>query len=326
MIKWFREFKEALEKVEYVSTTVDVSTAHNRCFLGMTAHWINPITLQQCKAALACTRLTGRHTYDVLGAKIAQIHGSHGLAGKITATITDNGSNYVKAFTVFHNPSLDSSSVSAEEVPVLSMDEDSDECLEYTDTEEIIFENVDQLLTMEIEDELTQVQYNLPSHGRCAAQTLNLVAGTDIDKYLSTSPVSRNLYRSSLAKCSAMWNKVSRSTVGSDSAQEIAKRKFLVLSKTQWNSYYDAIVRITENITSELNELCTRMRIHTFVKKEIVSLKEYCSVLKPLARGLDILQGKDNCFYGTLLPTLETIIKKNKGFSSTPISHNCRAC
>ena len=46
--------------------------------------------------------------------------------------------------------------------------------------------------------------------------------------------------------------------------------------------------------------------------KEIAFLKEYCSVLKPLARGLDILQGEDNCFYGTLLPNLETIIKKIK--------------
>ena len=165
---------------------------------------------------------------------------------------------------MFHNPSLDSSSVFAEKVPVLSMDEDSDEFLEYTDMEGIVFENVDQLLTMETEDELTQVQYNLPSHERCAA---HIVAGTDIDKYLSTSPVSRNLYRSSLAKCSAMWNKVSRSTVASDSAQEIAKRKFLVPSKTRWNSYYNALVRITENTTSELNKLCTRMGLHTFVER-----------------------------------------------------------
>ena len=33
-------------------------------------------------------------------------------------------------------------------------------------------------------------------------------------------------------------------------------------------------------------------------------------MLEPLARSLDILQGEDDCFYGTLLPTVETIIKK----------------
>ena len=51
---------------------------------------------------------------------------------------------------------------------------------------------------------------------------------------------------------------------------------------------------------------------HVHLSKKIVFLKEYYSVLKPLSRGSDILQGKDNCFYGSLLPTLETIIKKTK--------------
>ena len=59
------------------------------------------------------------------------------------------------------------------------------------------------------------------------------------------------------------------------------------------------------------------MGLRTFVEREIVFLKEYCPVLKPLARGLDILQGEDNCFYGTLLPSLERIIKKTKA----PVPH-----
>ena len=54
------------------------------------------------------------------------------------------------------------------------------------------------------------------------------------------------------------------------------------------------------------------MELRCFSEREITFLKEYCAVLKPLARGLDILQGEDNCFFGTLLPTLETIIKKVK--------------
>ena len=74
-----QQVEEALDNVNYVSTTVDVWSAHNRSLLGMTAHWIDPVTLQQCKTALACTRVAGHHIYDVLGASIEQIHNSYGL-------------------------------------------------------------------------------------------------------------------------------------------------------------------------------------------------------------------------------------------------------
>ena len=72
------------------------------------------------------------------------------------------------------------------------------------------------------------------------------------------------------------------------------------------------MVRIIENSISELNELCTRIEVCCFSDREITFLNKYCAVLKPLSRGLDILQGEDNCFFGTLLPILESIIKKVK--------------
>jgi len=64
------KMKHMLEYVEVVCTTVDAWAAHHRSYLGMTAHWINPKTLQWRKAAIACTRMVGRHTYDVLACKI----------------------------------------------------------------------------------------------------------------------------------------------------------------------------------------------------------------------------------------------------------------
>ena len=66
--------KEALEVVDVVCTTVDAWTAYLRSYLGMTAHWIDPKTLQRQKVAIACTRIMGRHTYDVLASKIEQVH------------------------------------------------------------------------------------------------------------------------------------------------------------------------------------------------------------------------------------------------------------
>jgi len=67
---------------------------------------------------------------------------------------------------------------------------------------------------------------------------------------------------------------------------------------------------MVENSVLDLNDLCVKLDICCFNEKEVIFLKENCAVLKTLSRGLDILQGKDNCFYGTLLPTLETIIKQ----------------
>ena len=89
-----------------------------------------------------------------------------------------------------------------------------------------------------------------------------------------------------------------------------SRGKLIVPNATRWNSYYDAVVRITDNSLAELNDVCTKLELQCFSEREFKFLKEYVLVLKPLSRGLDILQGEDNCFFGTLLPTLETIIKK----------------
>ena len=152
------KIKQILEKIDVVCTTVDMWTAHHRSYLGMTVHWIDPHTLKWHKAAIACTRMRGRHTYDVLVCKTEQVHTSYSLAGKVCATITDNGSNFVKAFTVLS----DSANCTTEDV--------------VEEGEDVAFEDVDELLSLDLEetnidDDLTQVQYDLPPHYRCAAHT-----------------------------------------------------------------------------------------------------------------------------------------------------------
>jgi len=116
--------------------------------------------------------------------------------------------------------------------------------------------------------DLTEVQYELPPHQRCFTHTLNLVASTkfNIDKYLSSS-LSRSVYQSFFGKSVVLWNKASRSTVATDKFAEVAKRKLLVSTPTTWNSCYDAVERIIENSTTELNELCAGMELQCFNDK-----------------------------------------------------------
>ena len=41
-----QKVKAALEVTDAVSTTADVWTEHNRSYLGMTVHWVDPTTLK----------------------------------------------------------------------------------------------------------------------------------------------------------------------------------------------------------------------------------------------------------------------------------------
>ena len=52
--------------------------------------------------------------------------------------------------------------------------------------------------------------YSLPPHQRCACHTLNLIATTDAEK-AEADATYKKLYRSTFAKCQALWNKYGRS-------------------------------------------------------------------------------------------------------------------
>ncbi|CAM4537339.1 unnamed protein product [Leuciscus chuanchicus] len=279
------ELKKTFESTEYVSTTADIWTCHNKSYIGMTAHWIDPSNFHREKAALACKRIKGRHTYDIVATEIEQVHSSYGLSEKVTATVTDNGSNFVKAFREYAASD--------------SEDEGSGE------DEEVSFTYVQEVLSTEQED---PGHFTLPPHLRCASHTLNLISTVDIEKWLTVT--NKTIYRSATAKCSALWTKASRSTVAAELVESLCGKKLMVPTVTRWNSFHNAVARITEISRPQLTTLCSHLGVRAFSEREYKFLVEYCTVTKPLTKALDRLQGENDCYYGNLLPTLESLMSK----------------
>jgi len=119
----------------------------------MTIHWIDSKSLKRQKAAIVCVHMIGHHTYDVLA---EEVYRNFRLHGKISATVTDNGSNFVKTFTTF----------------AVQEESRSDEAQSITDNNEalldddVTFMDVHNLMILDRNktDDLTQVEYRLPLH------------------------------------------------------------------------------------------------------------------------------------------------------------------
>lgn len=88
-----RKLKAALSEIEFIAITTDCWTAHRRGFIGITAHWFNPQTMQRSCAALACKQLKGSHTVFALAGALNDIHTEFNIR-EIVRTTTDNGSSF----------------------------------------------------------------------------------------------------------------------------------------------------------------------------------------------------------------------------------------
>jgi hypothetical protein len=141
---------------------------------------------------LALRRLKGSHTYDVIASLLEGIHTELGVRRKTVRTTTDGGSNFVKAFSVFGEQSINYDS-DDNEVENDADGEESSNDLSYPSHQKVHVD-LNNIFNVGVHD------YELPRHQRCAAHALNLVSTTDADKVEAdatykkiSSPRSRRL-------------------------------------------------------------------------------------------------------------------------------------
>lgn len=235
-IEMKRNIKEHMEPISFIATTTDCWSARRRGFLGVTAHWVDPNSLERCSVALACKKLKGPHTFDVLGGALNEIHAEYGIQNKITRTTTDNGSNFLKAFRMYGEQDENNNSPS---------DESEDDVDEMDDDEEQEWDGfgVDFVEVTSILNEDDGLQFQLPKHHRCACHLLNLVSTVDAEKATSNDAFKR-LSRSAFSKCQALWNKCGRSDAAAELVENVCKIQLIRPNATRWNSLFLAVERI----------------------------------------------------------------------------------
>lgn len=109
--------------------------------------------------------------------------------------------------------------------------------------------------------------------------------------------------RSSLAKCSSLWNKASRSVQLAEKIKDEIGVSLHTPCKTRWNSTFDSIQQLLE-YGDKLDSLFNLAAVDILKPQEREFLKGYHEGLKPVAWALDKLQSEKNMFYGYLAPVI----------------------
>ncbi|CAH2093103.1 unnamed protein product [Euphydryas editha] len=286
--------KSELSEVEYVCTALDIWSSKKRSFIGVTVHWIKNDS-RRASVALACQRFKGVHIYDRLSEFIQEINADYNLySNKIVASVTDNGSNFVKAFQTF--------GVKLSNIDLIDTDkqfqgsqspEDSSE----SDEEETAPMNPEGL-------------HFVPVHLRCCAHTLSLCATTDANKVLSAQKTTlSDMHAAIMKKCNVLWKAAARPK-SAEIIQDVLQHTISRPGETRWNSLFDSLKQI-QSIKEKSLLLHKSLNIKNIIREnEFEYIKEYLVCVAPVAEALDIMQSEKNTYYGIVMPCLLVLRKK----------------
>ncbi|XP_047663344.1 uncharacterized protein LOC113661272 [Tachysurus fulvidraco] len=207
-------------------------------------------------AGNTCRPVKGSNTFDVLAAALEEIHSEYKIREKVTRTTTDSGSNFLKAFRLYGEKK-------EEEATNVQEDSDStlDDATENQSESEVAYQDVSAIL-----DDNSGLEYQLPRHQKCACHLLNLVSTVDATAAGGgANETYKRLSQSAFAKCQALWNKTSRSTMAHETVERECKLQFLRPNQTRWSSLFLAVERIVrihrEQGEKAICNVCTALKI-----------------------------------------------------------------
>lgn len=246
----YRRYDTLLVNVLYILFKITIILLV-RSFLGITAHWIDVSDLSRKSCTLACRRIKGSHKAEILAVKLDEVISGYKLSKKVVRIVTDNGSNFVKAFKLTH------------EEDVINDDE-----LDFFD------------LTEMLDNAFDDFGFILPPHKRCAAHTANLTMSSDMKKQI-TNNTFKKMEESAMGKCNELFKKQRRSSLAADFIKDKIGRYLVAPSSTRWNYVVDSLrvlLLIFEEKPLQMNAIFENFNISNLTQQEIAFLNEYAKV------------------------------------------------
>lgn len=256
-------------EIQYFCLTADLWSSRRRAFLGGTIHWICPKTLTRKKNALACRRMRGKHTGEILAANLDEIIKSFEIPiRKILKIVTDGGSNFKKALK---DHQLESAVLEGDSEDVADLLSDS---------------NNEQIF--------------LPPHGRCSSHSICLIMTSDTKVKKQNAPDKNTKKRKEmtafdaeyknfrdvildpvLEKCQDLFNKQQNSAKAADLVHRYLNRYLITPSPTRWNSLFDSAVVLSlllDTMPEAILNVTKGVGLERITPKDHVILKEYIQV------------------------------------------------
>ena len=255
---------------------------------------------------------------------VCDIHESFDITGsKLVVTVTDSGTNFIKAFAQFGvdgniiiiEPAAENEGSQAEavedEAGLEEMAQEAD-----SEGEEEALAAVDMGFWVSSEEAPAAW---LPSHVRCAVHRLALCATTDLTTELKLRPALKAFHEAVLQKCNDLWLRCRRPK-SAEIIKDVIGKCLQRPVATRWNTLFDSLVAIERHGTRffalvAIEDHYPTLRVRLNLKEVLTTsdmtyIKEYLTCSEPIAVAIDKLQGEETSFYGVVLPTLLVLRKQ----------------
>lgn len=299
------QMKKEFESVEYFCATADIWSTKHKSFLGVTLHWIDDETLERKSKALCCRRFESPHNADRIAVMLSTIYDEFNILSKVICTVTDNASNFVKAFKEFgiSMEAFASFMAAKRQEEMFGIGEPN-----LDDIEEPIRDENQNIIPEQQGEQLDFVEIEgnvLSDHFRCASHTFCLIASADAkNAHLDAEYAAQ--HESAINKVNDLYKKTNKPK-SSEIIKNVLKKALILPVKTRWNSLFDSVEHILSFELKTLNTLMLALDLPQFTSEDYEFLGEYVKVMEPIATAVDNLQSS-NSYYAIFLPTLHSVL------------------